>query len=422
MIVTSDAPRAEPRERGLDPAPYSYAVPFASSFVAILNEIAPRDRDAARQTPPEQTAEASKPQSDTAAPAADTPEADSADSVQTEVTANETAPENDEDAPAALDSEASPPIAAADETAEVAVAEPAPETRDNLTAAVPAPEHRADAVPQTGATPTAPVEVTEVAAPVTPAPLPPVPQGTTPAPITGTNADETPPAGADPDGESADTPAAAPFPKTLNALLAESAVRKAGIASDTPERSPETVPVQDAPAQAPEDAAPTPPQPSRVAAMELGGVRADTAAMPRIPLANLPGELAGQIHLMQQEGAKTMRIRIVPENLGELRIEIHGTGDTLRVRMISANPAVRDALDSQMGDLKQALQKQGLSPDNVTVDAGPGRDDTPQRREQSGQAPKLAAGTAPATNPAGRPDATAVEIPGAPSGTLNILA
>lgn len=50
--------------------------------------------------------------------------------------------------------------------------------------------------------------------------------------------------------------------------------------------------------------------------------------MPRLPMANLPGELAQQIHLMQQEGVRTMRLTLVPENLGELKIEIQGTGDT----------------------------------------------------------------------------------------------
>jgi len=113
----------------------------------------------------------------------------------------------------------------------------------------------------------------------------------------------------------------------------------------------------------------------------VGGVRTDTAPLPRAPLVNLPGQIAQQIHLMQQEGAKTMRIRLVPEHLGEVRIEIHGTAEHLRVRMVSANPAVRDALNSQMSNLRQALEGQGLTLGDVSVGPGNEQRDTPYRRE-----------------------------------------
>lgn len=215
------------------------------------------------------------------------------------------------------------------------------------------------------------------------------------------------------------------FPKSLNALLAENAVRGTTNNESTPEFSrfqmvseeKATVPMESADADGlTEQRVALPHAP----AMETAGVRTDAPAGPRIPLANLPGELAQQIHLMQQEGTKTMRIRLVPENLGEIRIEIRGHGDTMRVHMTSANPAVRDALDSQMGELRQALQKQGLDLANVTVDAGTGQRDTPHGREGA---------STPSTHaPADRPAPDSRNTTTAPAeiitanGSLNVLA
>ena len=217
----------------------------------------------------------------------------------------------------------------------------------------------------------------------------------------------------------------APFPRTLNALLAEGALRGNGAASATPpaaeldvqpERPSADALQPKAPVDVPDAPAPLPQAP----ALEGGGVRLELPAAPRIPLATLPGELAQQIHMLQQEGAKTMRIRLVPENLGELHIEISGRGNTLRVHMTSPNAAVRDALDSQMNDLKQALHRQGMSLDNVTVGGGSGQRDAPLGH---GRPP---AGLTRPPHPEGNPvavNATAASgsLETRP-GTLNILA
>ncbi len=198
---------------------------------------------------------------------------------------------------------------------------------------------------------------------------------------------------------SAEVTAASPvehFPKTLNAIIAEGAVRQGTDESaETDPLQPDTQDLIDATAEpaveAPmPDVPDTPPLP-QAAAMESGGVRPQASGLPRLPMANLPGELAQQIHLMQQEGARTMRLTLVPENLGELRIEIQGTGDTMRVRLVSGNPAVRDALESQMSSLKDALQKQGLALDNATVDSGAARREaTPEQDRRPAATPHRA--------------------------------
>jgi flagellar hook-length control protein FliK len=179
-------------------------------------------------------------------------------------------------------------------------------------------------------------------------------------------------------------PTAMLFPKTLKAILAEGAVRPTteSIASGTELSSTEsTTPPPETTSKEATELPESTPLP-HATAMESGGVRPQTSALPRLPMSNLPGELAQQIHLMQQEGTRTMRLRLQPENLGELQIEIQGTGDAMKVRLVSANPVVRDALESQMGDLKDAMQKQGLALDQATVDGEPNRRGLPQEQER----------------------------------------
>jgi flagellar hook-length control protein FliK len=216
----------------------------------------------------------------------------------------------------------------------------------------------------------------------------------------------------------------ATFPKTLNAIIAEGAIRQG--TDKSAEADPLQLNMQDLieataePGAEPPlpDVPDTPPLP-QAAALESGGVRPQSSGLPRLPMANLPGELAQQIHLMQQEGTRTMRLILVPENLGKLQIEIQGTGDTMRVRLISANPAVRDALESQMGSLKDALQKQGLALDHATVDSGaPRRDATPEQDRRPAtpyREPALSRETAVASVRASAPLALG-------SSALNILA
>ena len=441
MIVTTDIPRAKATDRGLDPVPYSYAAPFASSFIAILNEMSPRggeidsgrgDRDGERTT----TSAA-----ETGAPSEATTEA------ALDGTVDETAPDAVEETKApAVGDDAAPeppgedsgerPVAVADAVAENVTSESdaaTPATAENLddsTALLPKVPATVDGTPTPGAlAPETVVPVVETDAPVlTVPPAPPRLSGTEPAAITDADSATAPvdAVALAVDGEaSASPPAAAPFPKTLNALLAERAVRNGYDAADAPDLNPTVAHAPEEPAPlADESELPAPaPQVARPAAMELGGVRTETASGPRIPLANLPGELAQQLHLMQQEGVKTMRLRLMPEHLGEIHIEIHGHGDTMRVRMVSANPAVRDALESQMGDLRQALQKQGLSLDTVTVDAGPGHEERPQRHDPGHRSPRSSATPPPGgvsvneTRSAASPG-NAGEAPG----TLNLLA
>jgi len=214
-----------------------------------------------------------------------------------------------------------------------------------------------------------------------------------------------------------------PFPKTLNALLAENAVKlretEASAARPATGSPVEVAADLDAePKVVPEEkSAPLP----QSGATELGGVRAATApVLPRVPLVNLPGEIVQQLHLIGRTGTSTMRLHLVPEHLGELHLEIHRTGDTVRVTMISPNPHIRDALDSQMAELRKALEQQGLTLAEASVA------DHPAPKENGGhekQGPQR--GSAISTPPAGGKDPVATGPEALANGTpggLNVLA
>lgn len=216
------------------------------------------------------------------------------------------------------------------------------------------------------------------------------------------------------------------FPKTLNAIIAEGALRQLSGEvddSDAPQKEDTKLDIvaepvaSDAPQELPK--APALPQ---SAALEAGGVRPQaTSTIPRLPMANLPGELAQQIHMMQQEGATSMRLRLVPENLGDIHVEIHGSGDRLQVRLVSANPAVRDALENQMGDLKNALQKQGLALDNATVGGETAGQNASRHSERQTGSPISYRSSSPLPEvPGVRPRSAAAAAIG--SSALNILA
>ncbi len=384
MYVSSEVRRRELPEASPDSMPYASAA-AGTSFMAILTEVSKRPTDtSAGQAPdegaettdvskvselPDQESDASEESVDTrsATRAEEGQESDAAESTRTTATEPPTETEGG-DAPATANTVIVAPLPSGTVVSpDVAGIEESPSQVDTAVELTAEGQGAMELVDMALAD--ADADASDVVKPVTTVPL---------------DAAETA-AVAESDAEVVSASPIETFPKTMNAIIAEGAIRQG--TDKSAETDPLKVDTQDVvdatvePGAEPPlpDVPDTPPLP-QAAALESGGVRPQSSGLPRLPMANLPGELAQQIHLMQQEGTRTMRLTLVPENLGELQIEIQGTGDTMRVRLISANPAVRDALESQMGSLKDALQKQGLALDNATVDSGTTRRDaTPEQ-------------------------------------------
>jgi len=125
---------------------------------------------------------------------------------------------------------------------------------------------------------------------------------------------------------------------------------------------------------------------------------------------------------------KTLTLRLVPESLGELRLEVTSSvGDTVNVRLISANPAVRAVLGGELPELRALLAREGIGVSQVSVSngmtPGTGADGTPHRSVAD-----FAASPAPRNAPPSAPESTWHEAPEARHGfaphygALNVFA
>lgn len=75
------------------------------------------------------------------------------------------------------------------------------------------------------------------------------------------------------------------------------------------------------------------------------------------------------VRFLVEHGNSIVKVRLVPESLGELRIQIETSEGGMLVRLASANPAVRETLVAQCEGLRRSLVSQGIEVANVTVSA-----------------------------------------------------
>lgn len=67
------------------------------------------------------------------------------------------------------------------------------------------------------------------------------------------------------------------------------------------------------------------------------------------------------------KGERTITVRLAPESLGEMRLDVQSSSDGLSIRLASANPVVRDALETQVHGLREALARDGISVAKVEI-------------------------------------------------------
>ncbi|MEA3365487.1 MAG: flagellar hook-length control protein FliK [Candidatus Hydrogenedentes bacterium] len=79
------------------------------------------------------------------------------------------------------------------------------------------------------------------------------------------------------------------------------------------------------------------------------------------------------VRYLVSEGEKSLRVRLVPESLGEIRVEIVSVRDELHLRLVSGNASVREAMEKGSETLRSALARDGVNIIRVTVapDGGP---------------------------------------------------
>ncbi len=110
----------------------------------------------------------------------------------------------------------------------------------------------------------------------------------------------------------------------------------------------------------------------------------------RVSLESLGEETVRQVKSLLAGGGQRVRIRLVPQSLGELHVEVRGRKGEVSVRLVSASPVVRDVMEVHVPALREALARDGTHLSRVDVSAHMGSHPEPgggsMGRDNGGQA------------------------------------
>ena len=100
--------------------------------------------------------------------------------------------------------------------------------------------------------------------------------------------------------------------------------------------------------------------------------------------ATVADQLVQAIRIRAGEGTGEARLRLNPEFLGEVRIELKITGDRVRAVLHVERDDVRQQIESGTPALRAALAAHGLDLEEVTVreDGSSEREGSPQQRRE----------------------------------------
>ena len=104
--------------------------------------------------------------------------------------------------------------------------------------------------------------------------------------------------------------------------------------------------------------------------MVFGMMRGQARMIELLPLVSFQ-EVAGQIidgaSNMLMKGSSRIVITLEPPNLGTLNMDVSVQHDTVRMLLVADNYEVKQVLNSNLDQLKTALQGQGLNIDRLDV-------------------------------------------------------
>ena len=133
------------------------------------------------------------------------------------------------------------------------------------------------------------------------------------------------------------------------------------------------------------------------------------------------------IRYLVKEGVRTVTVRLVPESLGELRLEVTSARDVIHVRLVSQNPAVRETLGSELHVLRMSLAREGIGVGQVQIASGmasdPSAGGTPYRtpEEALGGSPRPAVSVSAGDAPGPRPQESPALGAAPHRGVLNVF-
>ena len=102
-------------------------------------------------------------------------------------------------------------------------------------------------------------------------------------------------------------------------------------------------------------------------------------------LDNLGRVTLKSVRYLVARGEATMKVRLEPPSLGEVRFEVTSVDRVLSIRLVSANPAVREILEGQLAGLRESLVRDGhqVTEISVTADAASGHSAAHEHRRSA---------------------------------------
>lgn len=84
-------------------------------------------------------------------------------------------------------------------------------------------------------------------------------------------------------------------------------------------------------------------------------------------MAALNNVVVRHIRSLSAQGESSVRIRLIPPSLGELRLDVSSNHNGVLVRLASANPMVRDMLEGQLDALRNNIVREGTNVSGISV-------------------------------------------------------
>ena len=104
----------------------------------------------------------------------------------------------------------------------------------------------------------------------------------------------------------------------------------------------------------------------------------ESAELSQATLKTLAHDTVRGVRYLLARGEQTLRIRLIPESLGELRLEVTSTKEEISVRLSSSNQTVRELLHTQVHSLREALTQDGTTVSRISIVADTGTGMTSQ--------------------------------------------
>ena len=158
------------------------------------------------------------------------------------------------------------------------------------------------------------------------------------------------------------------------------------------------------------------------AGSESGGLRLPSGLI--VPDSTVMDQMLTHLSLQRRLASSTVHLRLNPQELGELRMEIKVEQDNIKAHIIAQNPQAQEMIDRHLPRLREALEQQGLHLQQVSVTLA-GGDHADSQRFHDNFNRHLGSGglQGPIAPLPFAPSATATAQPAtAPAGGVNVVA